>query len=101
MVHATDEYFDEGSKQVKAVNDLDFGLDIPCTHLTDNDIIRRLKDKEEEAYDLNERLEKMRLEFENYKKQNPVKAPVEEVEIKPEVKLLKKQKKKAAKLVFF
>ena len=46
------------------------GLDagIPCTELTDDDLIRRLKDKEEEVNDLNEQFEKMRLEFEAYKK---------------------------------
>ena len=76
-VHDTDEYFDEASKKVK-VHDLDFGLDMPCTELNDDDICRRLKDKEEEVNDLNEQYEKMRLEFEAYKKQNPVKIPEEE-----------------------
>jgi hypothetical protein len=49
---------------------LDFG--IPCTELDNDDIIRRLKDKEEEVNDLKEQFEKMRLEFEAYKKQFPV-----------------------------
>ena len=49
---------------------LDFG--IPCTELDNDDIIRRLKDKEEEVNDLKKRFEKMRLEFEAYKKQFPV-----------------------------
>ena len=48
---------------------LDFG--IPCTELDNDDIIQRLKDKEEEVNDLNEQYEKMRLEFEAYKKQFP------------------------------
>ncbi len=51
-----------------------YGLDfrIPCTELDNDDIIRRLKDKEEEVNDLKEQFEKMRLEFEAYKKQFPV-----------------------------
>ena len=51
---------------------------MPCTELNDDDISRKLKDKEEEVNDLNEQYEKMRLEFEAYKKQNPVKIPEEE-----------------------
>jgi hypothetical protein len=49
------------------------GLDagIPCVELDNDDIIQRLKDKEEEVNDLNEQYEKMRLEFEAYKKQFP------------------------------
>ena len=51
-------------------NGLDYGM--PCTELDNDDIIRRLKDKEEEVNDLKEQFEKMRLEFEAYKKQFPV-----------------------------
>jgi hypothetical protein len=75
-VHETDEYFDEQSKQEKCElpdpNGLDAGLcDIPCTQLTDGDLIKQLKDKEEEVHDLSEQFEKMRLEFEEYKKRFP------------------------------
>jgi len=61
---------------------LDFG--IPCTELDNDDIIRRLKDKEEEVNDLNEQYEKLRLEFEAYKKQFP--AP--QVSEKPAVRVI-------------
>ena len=60
------------------VHDLDFGLDTPCTQPIDDDISRKLKDKEAEVNDLKVQLKKMRLEFEVYKKQNPVKIPEEE-----------------------
>lgn len=46
-------------------NGLDYGM--PCTELDNDDIIRRLKDKEEEVNDLNEQYEKMRLEHEELK----------------------------------
>ena len=68
---------EESSKKVK-VHDLDFGLDMTCTQPIDDDISRKLKDKEEEVNDLKVQLKKMRLEFEAYKKQNPVKIPEEE-----------------------
>ena len=45
-------------------NDLDHGLDIPCTHLTDEDIIRKLTIKEKECQDLEAQFEKMRLDYE-------------------------------------
>ena len=72
-VHEVDEYYDKKSKEdKKGLPDPD-GLDagIPCTELDNDDIIQRLKDKEEEVNDLNEQYEKMRLEFEAYKKQFP------------------------------
>jgi hypothetical protein len=72
-VHEVDEYYDKKSKKDKQElpdpDGLDFG--IPCTELDNDDIIRKLKDKEEEVNDLNEQYEKMRLEFEAYKKQFP------------------------------
>jgi hypothetical protein len=72
-VHETDEYYDKESKKDKKglpdPNGLDFG--IPCTELNNDDIIQKLKDKEEEVNDLNEQFEKMRMEFEAYKKQHP------------------------------
>ena len=72
-VHETDEYYDKESKKDKKgfpdPNGLDAG--IPCTELNNDDIIQKLKDKEDEVNDLNEQFEKMRLEFEAYKKQNP------------------------------
>ena len=76
-VHETDEYFDNASKQVKHdlpdPNGLDAG--IPCTYLTDRDLIAQLKDKEEEVQDLRDQFEKMRLEFEEYKNRFPPPAP--------------------------
>ena len=72
-VHEVDEYYDKKSKEnKKGLPDPD-GLDagIPCVELDNDDIIQRLKDKEEEVNDLNEQYEKMRLEFEAYKKQFP------------------------------
>ena len=79
-VHETDEYFDEASKQERCKlpdpNGLDAGLcDIPCTQLSDGDLLKQLKDKEEEVEDLKEQFEKMRLAFEEYKKQFPPPAP--------------------------
>jgi hypothetical protein len=72
-VHEVDEYYDKKSKEnKKGLPDPD-GLDagIPCVELDNDDIVQRLKDKEEEVNDLNEQYEKMRLEFEAYKKQFP------------------------------
>ena len=57
---------EESSKKVK-VHDLDFGLDMPCTQPIDDDISRKLKDKEAEVCDLHEQFEKMRLENEALK----------------------------------
>jgi hypothetical protein len=67
-IHDIDDY-----KSDKKAPPTSNGLDdeIPCTELTDDDLIRRLKDKEEEVNDLNEQFEKMRLEFEAYKMQFP------------------------------
>jgi hypothetical protein len=72
-VHEVDEYYDKKSKEnKKGLPDPD-GLDagIPCVELDNDDIVQRLKDKEEEVNGLNEQYEKMRLEFEAYKKQFP------------------------------
>ena len=104
-VHETDEYYDKESKKDKKgfpdPNGLDAG--IPCTELNNDDIIQKLKDKEEEVNDLNEQFEKMRLEFEAYKKQHPAldvrKKPVirvieesdEETESDEEIKQPKKK----------
>jgi len=78
---------------------LDFG--IPCTELDNDDIIRRLKDKEEEVNDLNEQYEKMRLEFEAYKQRFPAvaqQAPaVRENNYLPELKLAYAQVKEERK----
>jgi len=81
---------------------LDYG--IPCTELDNDDIIRRLKDKEEEVNDLNEQYEKMRLEFEAYKQQFPAVPPqapvVKENSYIPELKLayaqIRKEQKEAS-----
>ena len=72
-VHETDEYYDKESKKDKKKLPDSNGLDagIPCTELNDDDLIQKLKDKEEEVNDLNEQFEQMRLEFEAYKKQFP------------------------------
>ena len=67
-VHDIDDY-KSNEKAPQTSNGLDD--EIPCTELTDDDLIRRLKDKEEEVNDLNEQFEKMRLEFEAYKMQFP------------------------------
>ena len=88
---------EESSKKVK-VHDLDFGLDMTCTQLIDDDIIRKLKDKESEVYDLHEQFEKMRLENEALKAElvelkriMAEKAPQEkDIEIKPKPVVVKK-----------
>ena len=69
-IHSTDEYHDstdttDSEKSSGFIdNDLDHGLDIPCTHVTDDDIIRKLTNKEKEFQDLEAQFEKMRLDYE-------------------------------------
>jgi hypothetical protein len=85
---------------------LDFG--IPCTELDNDDIIRRLKDKEEEVNDLNEQYEKMRLEHEELKErfEETINALKEIRRGYPELKLAYEQvkeetEKEANKKVFY
>ena len=66
-IHSTDEYHDSTDSEKSSGfidNDLDHGLDIPCTHVTDDDIIRKLTNKEKEVQDLEAQFEKMRLDYE-------------------------------------
>ena len=78
-VHETDEYYDKDSKKknkqaLPDPNGLDAGL--TCEEEIDNEeILKKLSDKEKEVQDLNEQFEKMRLEFEAYKKQFPPPTP--------------------------
>jgi dsDNA-specific endonuclease/ATPase MutS2 len=87
-----------------------YGLDagIPCTELTDDDLIRRLKDKEEEVNDMNEQYEKMRLEHEELKErfEETIKALKEIRRGYPDLKLAYEQvkeetEKEANKKVFY
>ena len=78
-VHETDEYFDKESKKkdkqaLPDPNGLDAGLS--CEEPDKNEeILKKLSDKEKEVQELNEQFEKMRLEFEAYKKQFPPQGP--------------------------
>ena len=77
-VHETDEYYDKDSKKKdkQALPDpigLDAGL--ACEVIDNEEILKKLSDKEKEVQDLNEQFEKMRLEFEAYKKQFPPPTP--------------------------
>jgi cell division septum initiation protein DivIVA len=78
-VHETDEYYDKDSKKNKKQAHPDpSGLDagLTCEEENDNEeILKKLSDKEKEVQDLNEQFEKMRLEFEAYKKQFPPQGP--------------------------
>ena len=61
-------------------NGLDYG--IPCETLKDDELLKRYIDNEKELNDLKDQFEKMRLEFEEYKLNNPKKEKkVKEVEI--------------------
>ena len=68
--------------KAKVVHDLDFGLDMPYSEEKNDDVVAKLKEKEDEVLDLYDQLNKLRIEFENYKKENPVKAPEIKVKIK-------------------
>ena len=82
-VHDTDDYIVDDDSKPSKVHDLDFGLDMPCTEDNkDNDLARKLKEKEDEVLDLYDQLNKMRIELENYKKENPVKSPDIKVKVK-------------------
>jgi hypothetical protein len=77
-VHETDEYFDKESKKkdkqaLPDPNGLDAGLS--CDEPDNEEILKKLSDKEKEVQELNEQFEKMRLEFEAYKKQFPPQGP--------------------------
>jgi hypothetical protein len=77
-VHETDEYYDKESKKEKQALPDPSGLDagISFEEEVDNEeILKKLTDKEKEIQDLNEQFEKMRLEFEAYKKQFPPQGP--------------------------
>ena len=69
-IHETDEYFDADSKSQKEElpdpSGLDFGL--PCKQIDNDEINRRLSDKEKECNELREEHEKMRLELEELRK---------------------------------
>ena len=71
-VHETDEYYDKDSKKKnkQALPDpsgLDAGLD--CEEIDNEEILKKLSDKEKEVQDLNEQFEKMRLEFADKEKE--------------------------------
>ena len=69
--------------KARVVHDLDFGLDMPYTEDNKDDYLaRKLKEKVDENLDLYDQLNKLRIEFENYRKENPVKAPEIKVKIK-------------------
>jgi molecular chaperone GrpE (heat shock protein) len=78
-VHETDEYYDkESKKKDKQARPDPSGLDagLSCEEPDKNEeILKKLSDKEKEVQELNEQFEKMRLEFEAYKKQFPPQAP--------------------------
>ena len=78
-VHETDEYYDKESKKKdkQALPDpsgLDAGISFE-EEVDNEEILKKLTDKEKEVQDLNEQFEKMRLEFEAYKKQFPPPVP--------------------------
>ena len=77
-VHEVDEYYDKESKKKDKQDFLDpSGLDacLTCEEVDNEEILKKLTDKEKEVQDLNEQFEKMRLEFEAYKKQFPPPTP--------------------------
>ena len=77
-IHETDEYYDAESKSQKSdlpdPNGLDAG--ISCEHIDNDEIGRRLSDKEKECNELKEEYEHMRLELEELRK---VKAELDEL----------------------
>jgi hypothetical protein len=68
--HTVDLYFDADSKSKKEdlpdPSGLDFGL--PCKQIDNDEISRRLSDKEKECSELKEEHERMRLELEELRK---------------------------------
>ena len=69
-IHETDEYYDaESTSQKTELPDpdgLDFG--VPCEHIDNDEIVRRLSDREKECNELKEEHERMRLELEELRK---------------------------------
>jgi hypothetical protein len=77
-VHEVDEYYDKESKKEKKALPDPTGLDAGMSfeeEVDNEEILKKLTDKEKEVQDLNEQFEKMRLEFEAYKKQFPPPTP--------------------------
>jgi len=77
-VHEVDEYYDKESKKEKQALPDPTGLDAGMSfeeEVDNEEILKKLTDKEKEVQDLNEQFEKMRLEFEAYKKQFPPQGP--------------------------
>ena len=82
-VHDTDDYYEDEEKKdgVSFLPDphgLYYG--IPCETLKDDELLKRYIDIEKENNDLKDQFEKMRLEFEEYKLNNPKKTKKVEVE---------------------
>jgi hypothetical protein len=69
-IHETDEYYDAESTSHKTElpdpNGLDFG--ISCEHIDNDEITRRLSEREKECNELKEEHERMRLELEELRK---------------------------------
>ena len=87
--------YDEFIEEVESkVSDLDYGLELPCQTLKDNDLLRKYTQSEKELNELKFDYEKLRLEFEAFKKEQTKKTATildsdEEVE-----STVKKPKKK-------
>jgi phage/plasmid-associated DNA primase len=64
------EYADEEVETKNTASDLDFGLEMPCEKRQDDDLLKKYNQSEKELNELKADYEKMRLEFEAYKKEH-------------------------------